>query len=132
MENKTTTQQFIDQYKKNVSSAYPSIYTKDDVIKLLNDLLTDLNNNLVEEPAKFDWDNFNDNIYDIVFNAIDDNYGQCFEIDNDKCELSIGQHNRIEVDEVAYDFDSSELSDRVTTEIQKYVNRTKTQTQQNN
>lgn len=132
MENKTTTQQFIDQYKKNVSSAYPSIYTKDDVIKLLNDLLTDLDNNLVEEPAKFDWDNFNDNIYDIVFNTIDDNYGECFEIDSDKCELSIGQHNRIEVDEVAYDFDSSELSDRVTTEIQKYVNRTKTQTQQNN
>jgi hypothetical protein len=118
MENKTTKQIF-DQYKQNVSSAYPSIYTKEDVSKLLNDL----SNDLQQEPAREDlWgDYILDGIYDEVYKEVDRKLKQCYEIDSDNCELSLDYNNTIVVEEVKIDFDKEALADYITTSIKNYL-----------
>jgi hypothetical protein len=118
MENKTN-KQIIDQYKQNVSSAYPSIYTKDDVSKLLDDLSNELqpNGNLEDLWGEY----ILDGIYDEVYKEVDNKIKQCYEIDSDDCELSLDYKNTIVVDDVAIEFDKETLSDYITTAIKNYL-----------
>lgn len=118
MGNKTNKQIF-DQYKQNVSSAYPSIYTKDDVSKLLDDLSNELQPSDLEDL----WDEYIlDGIYDEVFNSVNKKIKECYEIDSDDCELSLDYNNTIVVENVAISFDKETLSDYITTGIKNYLN----------
>lgn len=138
MENKTTQvfenanenfQDLFVRYKGSVTNAYPSIYTKDDVSHLLDDLLHDSKKLLTHAQQDigtpdidFDWDDLIDGVYDEVLNSVNKKIKECYEIDSDECELSLDYNNTIVVENVAISFDKENLSDYITTGIKNYLN----------
>ena len=98
----------IQQAVASVQNAFPSIYTKDDVVKLLESIE-------IESPkssSKLSQDQINDLCRQIVAQVKEnaenlDN--DC--IDRDSAEMSMGYSNTVELDSV--EFDTSEVANQV-------------------
>lgn len=95
-----------------VGSAYPSLFTKEDVIKLLNDIKIESSNS----AGGFD-------IEELV-EAVDrtfTNYDTSDMVDNESVELSIDYNNRIVVEGINVDTD--DLQDRVTDTVREFFDK---------
>ena len=103
--------------------AYPSIYTKDDVVNLLSKLRTEVltealeaSRQLAETERKFfisemDFQNFSSNVTRELENRI--NRGDVDVHDYSSAEFSINYHNTIEIESIDFNSDAvtDELSD---------------------
>jgi predicted RNA-binding protein Jag len=110
-----------ETYQQKVMDSFPSVYSKDDIEKLLEEMLTEIENTQSENKPLLDIDieEFKEDIIDKVESLID-NYD--FE-DNSELELS-GREINISVDtrylrdeirdEIGSIFDNSEIQKWVT------------------
>lgn len=98
----------IQEAVASVENAFPSIYTKDDVVKLLTSIE-------IESPkssSKLSQDQINDLCRQIVAQVKENAEGldsSC--IDKDSAEMSMGYSNTVELDSV--EFDTDEVADSV-------------------
>jgi predicted RNA-binding protein Jag len=108
-----TTQSLIKDYKNNVLNSYPSIYTKDDVVHLLELLSQEIDRlPKVEKPLlEIDIEEFKEDVIDKVERILD-NYD--FE---DNVELEV-RHREIFVS-----FDSGNLMDEIRDDISEYFDK---------
>ena len=105
----------IQEAVASVQNAFPSIYTKDDVIKLLESIeITSAPGFSQETIGKLI-----DAVTDATTRTID-RMDHSEVVDNDSAEFSIGYNNRIELDSV--DVDTSAISDEVETAVQDAIN----------
>jgi hypothetical protein len=149
MENKTTTQKLdlafnrlednygiiFNDFKEKVETAYPSIYTKADVILLMDDLLKSTKNlssftkdevlenvsPLVDDSSGILNEDFYDELQDEITETLQSKQSDCFEINNEECEISIDYRNCIQVDQVDYEFDSDTMGTYIIRTIKKVV-----------
>jgi hypothetical protein len=102
----------IQQAISAVKSAYPSLFTKEDVIKLLNDIKIESSN----PTGGFD-------IEELV-EAVDrtfTNYDTSDMVDHESVELSMDYNNRIVVEGINVDTD--DLHDRVTDTVREFFDK---------
>jgi hypothetical protein len=156
MENKTTTQKLdlsfnrlddnygiiFGDFREKVETAYPSIYTKADVLLLMDDLLKSIKNlssftrDEVLEIIPVETPNFNDEFYEgiseVIEREIEKRYEGCFDINSDECELSLDYNNKVEVENVAYDFDYIGMGEYVVKAIKSHIQNTTTTKTENN
>jgi hypothetical protein len=100
-----------------VVEAFPSIYTKDNVVSLINVLRTKVLNEVVElkQSAKpiteMDFQNFSESVTRELENRI--NRGDVDVHDYSSAEFSINYHNTIEIESIDFNSDAvtDELSD---------------------
>jgi hypothetical protein len=118
----------------NTANAYPSIYSKDDVIQLLINLKDSTLNNvslLLEENATVSVVNENEfqAFSDEVTNALDHFINHNEVIDLDSAEFGIDYDNRIKIDHVQLhdDMISDELRDILLDKFQEAFGKIKTQ-----
>lgn len=100
----------IQEAVASVQNAFPSIYTKDDVIKLLESIEITSAPGFSQETIE--------KLIDAVTTATTKHISRMDTqdmVDNDSAEFSIGYNNRIELDSV--DVDTSAISDEVETAI---------------
>ena len=105
----------IQQAVASVQNAFPSIYTKDDVIKLLESIQIEessgkLSNEQIEELTR--------SIQETVARAIR-NFDTRDIVDNSTAEFSIGYSNTLELDSVDVDLDN--LNDQIESTIEETV-----------
>jgi ElaB/YqjD/DUF883 family membrane-anchored ribosome-binding protein len=105
----------IQQAVASVQNAFPSIYTKDDVIKLLESIEIQqssgkLSNEQIEELTQ--------SIQEQVTRAIR-NFDTGDIVDNSTAEFSIGYNNTLELDSV--DVDLQNLNDEIESTIESTV-----------
>ena len=98
----------IEDAVQRVKGSYPSIYSKDDVVNLLYELMSDLDteiNDIVELDRKFqsklnvDFDDLRSKLHDAIehkLNRMDSNE----VVDFDSAEFSINYDNRVELDNI--------------------------------
>jgi hypothetical protein len=101
----------IQQAIAAVESAYPSIFTKQDVIKLLNNI--DIKD---EEPIAVNVDELTDAVETLI-----DHFDPTCMVDYDSIELSISYDRRIDIESV--DVDLEDLKTEVTVAIQEYFKK---------
>ena len=98
----------IQQAVASVENAFPSIYTKDDVVKLL----TSIEIESPKESSSLSQSQIEDLCRRIVAQIKENAEGldnSC--IDKDSAEMSMGYSNTVELDSV--EFDTSEIADQV-------------------
>jgi hypothetical protein len=105
----------IQQAISAVESAYPSLFTKEDVIKLLNSI--DLESASATSADGIDVDELVDRVQTLI-----GNYDTSDIVSYEDIELSINYDNRIEIDNVNVDLD--DLNSDVTATIYEYFNKT--------
>ena len=99
----------IQEAVASVQNAFPSIYTKDDVVKLLTSIEIETPK---ESSGKLSQDQINDLCRKIVAQVRENAEGldtSC--IDKDSAEMSMGYSNTVELDSV--EFDTSEVADQI-------------------
>ena len=95
---KKVMQKQIQETINKVSTSFPSLFSREDVIKLLTDLDTEIQN---EAPkGRIDKDDLLTTFRQMLSEKDWDNV-----VDKDDVELSIGYDNKIEVDRIAIDED---------------------------
>lgn len=105
----------IQQAISAVESAYPSLFTKEDVIKLLNSI--DLDSASAPSTDSIDVDELVDRVQTLI-----GNYDTSDMVSYEDIELSINYDHRIEIDSVNVDLD--DLNSDVTATIYEYFNKT--------
>jgi hypothetical protein len=105
----------IQQAITAVGSSASSIFTKEDVIKLLNDI--DIESASATSADGIDVDELVDRVQTLI-----GNYDTSDMVSYEDIELSIGYDHRIEIDSVNVDLD--ELNTDVTATICEYFNKT--------
>ena len=105
----------IQQAISAVESAYPSLFTKEDVIKLLNSI--DLESAAAPSTDGIDVDELLDRVQALI-----GNYDTSDMVSYEDIELSINYDHRIEIDSVNVDLD--DLNSDVTATIYEYFNKT--------
>ena len=101
----------IQEAVASVQNAFPSIYTKDDVVRLLESISIETETP-IESSGKLSQDQINDLCRKIVAQIKENAEGldnSC--IDRDSAEMSMGYSNTVELDSV--EFDTSEIADQV-------------------
>jgi hypothetical protein len=93
----------IETNKELMNNSISSIFTKEDVIKLLNQLETSLIDGLVNEPATKETMYSMEEINRSFFNMHID--GACFDIDYDSAEFNVGDRNILTLEDVSVDLD---------------------------
>ena len=98
-----------DQETTKVLDAFPSVYTKDDVVTLLSKLRTNVlyaydADKQATELSKDDFVAFLDNVKDGVERMF--NLGNAEYVDYDSAEFSIDYNNRITIENVDINYDS--------------------------
>ena len=96
---------------KKVNESLGSLFTKDDVINVIN-LLSD------ETPSKINFEDLTERLEAIV----DDADNSDIEINQHRCEFSITNGNEIEIEEVSYDTDS--FKSNINHEIRQLIEAT--------
>ncbi len=104
----------IQQAISAVESAYPSLFTKEDVIKLLNDI--DIESTSATSADGIDVDELVDRVQTLI-----GNYHAWGIVSYEDIELSINCDHRIEIDNVNVDLD--ELNTDVTEAIYKFFKK---------
>jgi hypothetical protein len=107
--------QVFDNARTKVLNAFPSIYTKDDVIKLINELQTEAYTHQQTLPKK-DGDELQSILLEALERAID-NMDSSDIVDYDTAEMSINYRNHVELESI--DANCREIF----SEIQSVVNR---------
>jgi hypothetical protein len=105
----------IQQAISAVESSASSIFTKDDVIKLLNDI--DLESTAAPSADGIDVDELVEAVETLI-----GNYDTSDMVSYEDVELSISYDHRIEIDNVNVDLD--DLNSDVTATIYEYFNKT--------
>ena len=105
----------IQQAISAVESAYPSLFTKEDVIKLLNNI--DLESAAAPSAEKFDVDELVEAVETLI-----GNYDTSDIVSYEDVELSISYDHRIEIDNINVDLD--ELNTDVTAAIYEFFKKT--------
>ncbi len=105
----------IQQAISAVESAYPSLFTKEDVIKLLNSI--DLESASAPSKDGIDVDELVDRVQTLI-----GNYDSSDIVDYEDVSFSLNYDNRIELDSVNVDLD--DLNSDVTATIYEYFNKT--------
>jgi hypothetical protein len=91
-------QKQIQETINKVSTSFPSLFSREDVIKLLTELDTEIQN---EDPKpKMDIDALLTTFRQVLSEKVWDNV-----VNKDDVELSIGYDNKIEIDRIAIDED---------------------------
>lgn len=104
----------IQQAISAVESAYPSLFTKEDVIKLLNQI--DLESSTAVSKNGIDIEDLAEKV-EIVFN----NYDTSDMVSYDDIELSINYDHRIEIENVNVETD--DLQERVIDAIREFFKK---------
>jgi len=99
----------IQQAVASVQNAFPSIYTKDDVIKLLESIVIEPSEQVASGLTRGQIEDLCKRIVAQVRENADDLDSSC--IDRDSAEMSMGYGNTVELDSV--EFDTSEIADQV-------------------
>jgi hypothetical protein len=105
----------IQQAITAVESSASSIFTKEDVIKLLNSI--DLESAAAPSSEKFDVDELVEAVETLI-----GNYDTSDMVNYEEVELSISYDHRVEIDNINVDLD--ELNTDVTEAIYEYFNKT--------
>jgi hypothetical protein len=127
-----------NDFKRQVTDAYPSIYTKEDVMRLLDnvvgkyvammhdfaDVVTDqIPSELESEATKFEFTTeISEDICGIIETCIDNKYESHIELDTSSAEFSINYNNVIELDHCGFEVDSNGLAEEIIKRISKYYN----------
>jgi hypothetical protein len=93
----------IETNKELVNNSIGSLFTKEDVIKLLNQLETSLIDAVINEPATNEKTYTIEEINRSFFNMNID--GACFDIDYDSAEFNVGYKNVLKLEDVSVDLD---------------------------
>ena len=101
----------IQQAVASVQNAFPSIYTKDDVIKLLESIQ-------IQESSEEKLNEISESIYDIVEKKMR-NADTRDIIDYDSAEFNISYNNTLELDNV--EISSDTIAEMVSNEIKEYL-----------
>lgn len=104
----------IQQAISAVESAYPSLFTKEDVIKLLNQI--DLGDEEPKAKNSIDIDELTDAVEFLI-----DNFDSSDLVSYDDIELSINYDHRVEIDNISVDLD--DLKTEVTNTIQEFFKK---------
>jgi len=105
----------IQQAISAVESAYPSLFTKEDVIKLLNSI--DLDSAAAPSTDGIDVDELVDRVQSLI-----GNYDSSDIVDYEDVSFSLNYDNRIELDSVNVDLD--DLNSDVTATIYEFFKKT--------
>lgn len=105
----------IQQAITAVGSSASSIFTREDVIKLLNNI--DLESAAAPSPEKFDVDELVDRVQTLI-----ENYDTSDMVNYEDVELSISYDHRIEIDNVNVDLD--DLNTEVSAAIYEFFKKT--------
>ena len=105
----------IQQAISAVESAYPSLFTKEDVIKLLNSI--DLESAAAPSIDGIDVDELVEAVESIIEDCSSEDI-----VNYEDISLSLNYDNRIEIDNVNVDLD--DLNSDVTATIYEYFNKT--------
>jgi translation elongation factor EF-1beta len=105
----------IQQAISAVESAYPSLFTKEDVIKLLNSI--DLESASAPSKDGIDVDELVDRVQTLI-----GNYDSSDIVDYEDVSFSLNYDNRIELDSVNVDLD--DLNSDVTATIYEFFKKT--------
>lgn len=89
------------QATEMVNNSVSSIFSKDDVLKLIQAIVEPVNKKAVNEAVCMALEDLQSRI-DTAINNLDDSD----IVDMDSIELSIGHNNKIEVDRVSLDYDA--------------------------
>jgi transcriptional regulator NrdR family protein len=105
-----TKQQAID----TINASFPSIWSKDDVLQLIN--------KIDEGTASFDKDKLMDKIHDAIENAINGMSNDEI-LDTSECEFEIRNGNEIEIDSIGINTDDivNAVMDNVADAIDEFV-----------
>jgi hypothetical protein len=111
----------IDNKCEFVNQCFPSLFSKEDVIKLLNQLREEITNELSEIPFP-SLQNETDNIYtEKQIKEAFDNLciKDAIDVDYDSAELELDHRNQISVTDIDFEIDESELCDALITELNR-------------
>ena len=127
-----------DQEITKTLDAYPSIYTKDDVVSLLSSLRTTVLTETAEALSKansasitdMDFQNFSESVTRELENRI--NRGDIDVHDYSSAEFSINYHNTIEIEHLDFNSDviTDELSDILLDKFQESFGKLLTNTEE--
>jgi hypothetical protein len=127
-----------DQEITKTIDAYPSIYTKDDVVSLLSKLRTvvlteaaeALSNANATPITEMDFQNFSESVTRELENRI--NRGDVEVYDYSSAEFSINYHNTIEIENIDFNSDAvtDELSDILLDKFQESFGKLLTNTEE--
>ena len=104
--------QVFDNARTKVLSAFPSIYTKDDVIKLINELQTEVTKQPQTDIATLE--ELKQNLLETLERKID-NLDSADVVDFDSADFMIGYRNTIEIESI--DVNNSTLFNEIETMI---------------
>jgi hypothetical protein len=134
-----TINNLFDQEITKTLDAYPSIYTKDDVVSLLSKLRTvvltetaeALSNANATPITEMDFQNFSESVTRELENRI--NRGDVDVHDYSSAEFSINYHNTIEIESIDFNSDAvtDELSDILLDKFQESFGKLITDTEEN-
>ena len=92
-----------------INASFPSIWSKDDVLQLINK---------IDEGTGFDKDKLMDKIHDAIGNAISGMSNDDI-LDTSDCEFNIRNGNEIEIESISVN--TSEIIDEVSKEIAEAI-----------
>jgi hypothetical protein len=126
-----------NDFKRQVTDAYPSIYTKEDVMRLLDNvigkyvaMMHDFADEVTDQiPSELESNEnsleLSESDYDTLESMIDTKLGEiCYDYikpDNDSAEFSLDYNNRIELDNVEFEVETEEIADRVIKCFKQYI-----------
>jgi hypothetical protein len=100
-------------YQVQISNSYPSIYTKEDVMKLMKDMLGDIQQ--LDEP-KSNFDFLNEKFIIDTLSSMD--LTRYVETDNSSAEFDINYGNTIELSYVPVEVDDHKLGKDIFAELE--------------
>jgi hypothetical protein len=108
--------QVFDNARNRVANAFPSIYSKDDVIKLIDEL----QNEVTQQPqTKVDFEELKQALLEAVERKID-NLDSTDVVDYDSADMMMGYRNQVELESI--DINSGTLFDEISTAINDEFN----------
>ena len=111
--------QVFDNARTKVLSAFPSIYTKDDVIKLIDELQTEVTK---QSSSNVDIEELKQNLLEALERAID-NLDSNSVVDYDSADFMIGYRNTIEIESIDVNCNTlfEEITEVVDNEFKNYT-----------
>ena len=112
--------QVFDNARTKVLSAFPSIYTKDDVIKLIDELQTEVTKQPQTDIATLE--ELKQNLLEALERAID-NLDSNSVVDYDSADFMIGYRNTIEIESIDVNCNTlfEEITEVVDNEFKNYT-----------
>ena len=97
----------INLKKEFVSKCFPSLFTKEDVIALLNELASELEYEInsvgPDDEKKYTLEEINRSFHNMHVD------GDCFEVDYDSARFEIDYHNKLKLEDVEVNLETENL-----------------------